>query len=412
VDTRLVENLPVGREIVAALRQLPYVSRERVTHEDWHLRVKPNSSGTSVVVERASGSIVAEQPLANRLDLVRAVVWAVEREAVWRAVRYLENASPDSKMKVELRVVPVTVEMGDDGLVSKTHPAEKSKLTQVEQGEFLEGDYFQFEVKNSGPADAYLTIVDLLADGRMHPMFPVSMFKADNRVPADGRWHRIPAPYVYRVTPPFGFEFIKAFATEEPTDLSAFFEGGLTNNRHGPQGGALGEYFSKLPNSFAQTRVRGNWAATTLTFQSVKQGSLYVLSVGVSKYHRPGLPGYMNLWDLETENDVREFSDALREGGRKTFDTVNVKTLYDREATRQSIVAAFQDIIARIKPRDTFVFHFSGHAGHFLVGGQKQLQLILIPFDYDPKNLVDTGITNSLLQTFLKIGRASCRERV
>lgn len=403
VDTRLVENLPVGKEIVAALQRLPYVSKEPIARDDWHLRLKPSADRTSISVERASGAVLAREQIANKEGLVRAVIAAAEREAAWRAVRFLENRNTDSKVKIELHAVPVAVEkMDDKGIITEVRGADSGKLKQVEQGEFSDGDYFQFEIKNTGASDAYLTIVDLLSDGTMRPLFPVSQLPTDNRIPADGNWHRIGGPYVYQITPPFGFELFKAIATAEPVNLSDVFEGGLPYQRHGFPDNALAQYFAKLPNAFAETNIAGNWATATLTFESVKQGSLYVLSVGVSKYNRPNVPRDKNLGDLNTENDVRGFSEMLREGGRSAFDTVNVKTLYDKEATRDSIIAAFQEIIARIKPRDTFVFQFSGHSRLVLTGrDQKQQQLSLIPFDYDPDNLAASGITNSLLQTLL-----------
>ena len=52
VDTRAIENLPIGKEIIGELQKLKYVSRERISGDDWHLQLEPNLAKTEIEVER------------------------------------------------------------------------------------------------------------------------------------------------------------------------------------------------------------------------------------------------------------------------------------------------------------------------------------------------------------------------
>jgi hypothetical protein len=45
----------------------------------------------------------------------------------------------------------------------------------------------------------------------------------------------------------------------------------------------------------------------------------------------------------------------------KIFKDVVVKTLFDAEATIKNVRLAFDEIVAKAKPEDTFLFYFSGH---------------------------------------------------
>src|SRR5437660_1580079 len=75
------------------------------------------------------------------------------------------------------------------------------------------------------------------------------------------------------------------------------------------------------------------------------------LVVGVNHY--PGLDGV----DLKgCVNDAASVAAALRDNYH--FDVV---TLYDDNATRDSILVAIDKIAANIKPGERFAFYFAGH---------------------------------------------------
>lgn len=56
-----------------------------------------------------------------------------------------------------------------------------------------------------------------------------------------------------------------------------------------------------------------------------------------------------------------------------------MKTLYDAEATIKNVRLAFDEIVAKAKPEDTFLFYFSGHGATDEVteGGESEFYFIL-----------------------------------
>ena len=97
--------------------------------------------------------------------------------------------------------------------------------------------YYLLEIKNTGYSDAYINIIDLTSDGRIAPLWPnpvIPLGNADeNKIPADGEWHRVPAPFVVAITPPFGPEIFKAIATLEPADFSPLLSERFVGNKRG-----------------------------------------------------------------------------------------------------------------------------------------------------------------------------------
>ncbi|MEM7429762.1 MAG: caspase family protein [Pseudomonadota bacterium] len=78
---------------------------------------------------------------------------------------------------------------------------------------------------------------------------------------------------------------------------------------------------------------------------------IYGLVVGIDRYeHLPVLAGAVN--------DARDIEDALGRVGAK-----KVITLIDGEATRDRIMAAWNEITAAAVPGDTVVFTYAGHGG-------------------------------------------------
>ncbi len=72
-----------------------------------------------------------------------------------------------------------------------------------------------------------------------------------------------------------------------------------------------------------------------------------------------GIDDYVNLPPLAgAVNDAEDIRRALEQAG-----AVRVHTLLDRAATREAILAAWQDIITEASPGDTVVFSYAGHGG-------------------------------------------------
>lgn len=81
----------------------------------------------------------------------------------------------------------------------------------------------------------------------------------------------------------------------------------------------------------------------------------YLVAVGINEYENPAL----NL--NYARNDARAFSRALQEQGRDIFKKVEVRSLFDREATRENILSALDELSHVAGPEDVFVFYYAGH---------------------------------------------------
>ena len=80
--------------------------------------------------------------------------------------------------------------------------------------------------------------------------------------------------------------------------------------------------------------------------------NLYGLVIGIDDYQiiNPKLDGAVN--------DARDVADALRKGG-----AVDVRLLVDAAVTRDAVMAAWNDLLAKAKKDDILVFHYAGHGG-------------------------------------------------
>lgn len=83
--------------------------------------------------------------------------------------------------------------------------------------------------------------------------------------------------------------------------------------------------------------------------------NLYILAVGINKYTN-------SAYELTfAQPDAQAFAANLKAQGAGIFKTISVETVYDTQATRANVEAAFARIQAKAKPGDAFVFFYSGH---------------------------------------------------
>ncbi|MFZ5996726.1 MAG: caspase family protein [Nitrospirota bacterium] len=89
---------------------------------------------------------------------------------------------------------------------------------------------------------------------------------------------------------------------------------------------------------------------------SVPSGArLYILAVGINKYENPKYTLRYGRSDAET------FVQAVEQHGKNVFSRIITQTIYDTQANRRNIEAAFNRIIAEAQPEDVFVFYYAGH---------------------------------------------------
>jgi formylglycine-generating enzyme len=116
-------------------------------------------------------------------------------------------------------------------------------------------------------------------------------------------------------------------------------------------------------------------------------GKNYVLAIGINDYkHCPKLNNAVK--------DVRDFIALIT--SKYQFETENITTLFDGEATRRGIVRAFHNLAKRITSDDNLIIYFSGH-GEF---DSVLQQGYWIPVNAE-KNEIDDYLPNSTIRDAL-----------
>lgn len=86
-----------------------------------------------------------------------------------------------------------------------------------------------------------------------------------------------------------------------------------------------------------------------------KGSALYVLAVGINAYED-------SKFHLEfARQDAEAIAGFFRAHGRQLFQSVSVRTLIDKEATRENIVQALADVAARAVKDDVVILYLAGH---------------------------------------------------
>jgi metacaspase-1 len=242
--------------------------------ERWDLRL--SRTGGSMRIERQDGSELNR--LAPDAELAE-IEHAIQGEARWRFLAELSNRDPYSQVSIELRMVAVEPDFDAEGYVSG--PGRDIELARSPSGRLLvpAGTHVMLELRNPGYVDAYVTVFDLRGDGGIGPLWPYPGLRIqDNRVAADGRWHRKPYPYIFALEGEAGPETFKAIATAEPADFSPLVDPELLAQRgpgdstvaRSPLGRLLGA-MSLGERSVGGTVVSGNWATAAVEFELVER---------------------------------------------------------------------------------------------------------------------------------------------
>ncbi|MEW5745710.1 MAG: caspase family protein [Nitrospirota bacterium] len=85
------------------------------------------------------------------------------------------------------------------------------------------------------------------------------------------------------------------------------------------------------------------------------EARLYIFAVGINEYKNAKLRLKYG------RSDAEAFVQAVEQHGQKVFKQIVKQTIFDTQATRQNIEAAFARIAAEVRPDDVFVFYYAGH---------------------------------------------------
>jgi hypothetical protein len=225
------------------------------------------------------------QPLLNRPIQTSSNLLA--SDLVGRIKKYAQNSYlraldvQAEGMKVELDIIPCKLQCN-----SALNVCGGEECSCIEEGhprEFLDdgndirmtlGTGFGVRLKNVGTKPVYATVLDLMPDGSVGLLWPLSAEANEDTLIEPATAYRIPDPkdddnlLVYRACPPFGTDMLKVIATTEPVDFGPITRGQRT------RGGNRGP----LDVLFEQSLVGTRGIQPTFAVGSVSTSSL-VLTV-------------------------------------------------------------------------------------------------------------------------------------
>jgi WD40 repeat protein len=82
--------------------------------------------------------------------------------------------------------------------------------------------------------------------------------------------------------------------------------------------------------------------------------NLYILSIGINDYNNISKLKYC-------KSDVEDFTTTIMEKGWNIFQNIILKTIFDKEANKENIIKAFEQVENESNKEDVFIFYFSGH---------------------------------------------------
>jgi len=140
--------------------------------------------------------------------------------------------------------------------------------------------------------------------------------------------------------------------------------------------------------------VESDPVTTEIFFDSpTKNTTCYLLSVGINQYKNPRLT--LNY----AKPDAESFGKTVEEKS-KLFKHIEVDALYDENATQANILKKLDELSAKIKPEDVFLFYYAGH------GSMVDDRFFFIPSEssrlYDLISLKKEAIEASVLQDKFK----------
>jgi len=124
-----------------------------------------------------------------------------------------------------------------------------------------------------------------------------------------------------------------------------------------------------------------------------QKSDLYLLVVGINRYKNSALN--LNF----AMKDAAGIADYFQDKGHRLFRDIKVTRLYDEEANRADILAAFQALITKSQPRDVVVIYFAGH------GDSRGSQWYFVPYEIvrpeKDEALTVQGISSSMIYDFV-----------
>ncbi|HEX5170923.1 MAG TPA: caspase family protein [Cyclobacteriaceae bacterium] len=125
-----------------------------------------------------------------------------------------------------------------------------------------------------------------------------------------------------------------------------------------------------------------------------KSSVCYILAVGINEYKNPKMT--LNY----AKPDAQALAEVLEQRTAALYKSVELTTLYDRDASSEKILHALDEVSQQIHPEDVFIFYYAGHGsmvdGRFFFIPTESIRL------YDLKSLQKEALEASVLQEKLR----------
>ncbi len=149
-------------------------------------------------------------------------------------------------------------------------------------------------------------------------------------------------------------------------------------------------------SAFSNGEIESKPATVKVFYKGLeKSANCYVLSIGINKYENEN----MNL--NYARPDAQAFADLIKKKSSKLFNAVYTYKLFDKDATREKVLAALDEISSKIKKEDVFIFFYAGH------GSDLENQFYFITTEntglYQQDKLGSAISVNELQEKFKKI---------
>ncbi len=109
-------------------------------------------------------------------------------------------------------------------------------------------------------------------------------------------------------------------------------------------------------SAFSEGRIESRAEEIVLHYKGLESTAIcYVIAIGINKYENPQLE--LNY----AKADARAFAKLVEERAQKLFKKIELIELYDKDATRENILMALDDLATKINPEDVFFFYYAGH---------------------------------------------------
>lgn len=152
--------------------------------------------------------------------------------------------------------------------------------------------------------------------------------------------------------------------------------------------------------AFNSDRIESNPSNLKIKYSGIVASSvLYVISVGINLYKN-------SLLNLNYgKPDAMAFVETIKNQSSKIFKSIQVHEIYDYNATKETLMEAFNDVISKAEPKDTFMFFYAGHGVMSEASEDKKEDFYIalhnvVKIYGDNKELENNGISASDLTGF------------